>query len=75
MIPGELITDQGDGLGVVELEPARAAPLGQQRGGEDQQLVFFSRGQVHDGAGGKSMVDAVYATLKKPGSIPSAATS
>ena len=28
---------------VVELEPTRAAAFGQQRSGEDQQLVFFTR--------------------------------
>ena len=39
--------DQGHGLGIVELEAARLAPLGQQSGGEDQQLIFFAGSQFH----------------------------
>ena len=38
--------NQGHGLGIVELEATRLAPLGQQSGGEDQQLIFFARGSV-----------------------------
>ena len=39
--------DEGDRLGIVELEAARLAPLGQQCGGEEQQLVLFAWGQFH----------------------------
>jgi hypothetical protein len=35
--------DEGHGLRVVELQPAGAAALGQQRSGEDQQLVLLAR--------------------------------
>src|SRR5258706_2487752 len=39
--------DEGDRLGVVELEAARLAPLGDERGGEDQQLVLLPRRELH----------------------------
>ena len=39
-----------DGLRHVELQAACLAALGQQGGGEDQQLVFLAGGQVHGGA-------------------------
>ncbi len=39
--------DQGHRLGVVELQPPGLAALGQQGGGEDQQLVFFAGSQFH----------------------------
>jgi hypothetical protein len=32
----------------LSFESTRLAPLGEQTGGEQQQLVFFSRGQFHD---------------------------
>src|ERR1051326_351505 len=34
--------DQGNRLGIVELEPARAAALGEQRGGEQEKLVLLA---------------------------------
>src|SRR5690606_988479 len=39
--------NQRDRLGVIELQAARFAPLGEQRGGEDEELVFFAWGEVH----------------------------
>src|SRR5690606_26964373 len=39
--------NQGDGLGVVELQPPGLAPLGHQGRGKQQQLVFLSRTQFH----------------------------
>ena len=39
--------DQRHGLGVVELQTPGLAALGQQGGGEDQQLVFFAGSQFH----------------------------
>ncbi len=39
--------DQRDRFRVIELYPAREAAFGNQRGGEQQQLVFFSGSQFH----------------------------
>ena len=36
-----------DRLGIVELDAAREPALGEQRRGEEQQLVFFSRREFH----------------------------
>jgi hypothetical protein len=41
--------DECDGFRIVELEATALAALGQQGGGEDQQLVFFARGQFYEG--------------------------
>jgi hypothetical protein len=51
-VPGALEHGRGDvrdRLRVVQLQPAGAAPLGEQRRGEDQQLVLLSGRQVHLG--------------------------
>jgi len=40
-------TDEGHGLGVVELQATGLSALGQQGGGEDQELVFFAGGEFH----------------------------
>src|SRR5688572_29793050 len=40
-------TDEGDSLGIIELQSAALAPLGEQPGGENKELVFFSRGELH----------------------------
>src|SRR5258705_9208487 len=42
--------DQGERLGIVELEAAGPAPVRQLRGGEDEQLVLLAGGQVHWGS-------------------------
>ncbi|MCY1407901.1 hypothetical protein D9M71_232130 [compost metagenome] len=44
--------DQRDGFRVVELQAAGQAALGQQRGSEQQQFVFLSRGQLHGALSG-----------------------
>jgi hypothetical protein len=39
--------DVGHGFRVIEFHATGQTPLGNQAGGEDQQLVFFAWGQVH----------------------------
>ena len=42
--------DERNRLRVVELQATGATAFSQQRRGEDQQLVFFTRGEFHFGA-------------------------
>ncbi len=40
---------EGHGLGIVELQATGLSTLGQQGGGEDQELVFFAGCEFHSG--------------------------
>ena len=43
--------DERDGFRIVELESPRLAPLGDERRGEDEQLVLLAGGEVHGAPG------------------------
>ncbi len=46
----DLVGDDGDGLGVVELEAARLAAAGEVGGGDDEEFFAFAGGEMHGGA-------------------------
>ena len=45
----DLVGDDGDGLGIVELEAAGLAPAGKIGGDDDQEFFALARGQMHGG--------------------------
>ena len=45
----DLVGDDGDGLGVVELEAAGLAAAGEIGGDYDEEFFLFTRGEVHGG--------------------------
>ncbi len=44
----DFVGNDGDRLGVIELEPALLPPAGEIRGGDDQKLFQVSRAEVHE---------------------------
>src|SRR5215468_9024693 len=52
--------DQGERLGVVQLEPAPAPTARHLGRGEDEQLVLLARGQMHEGEFKPSGADEPY---------------
>src|SRR3990172_446065 len=52
----DLRSDQGQRLGVVQLEAARSPPPRHFSGGEDQQLLLLTRRQMHSGLPRNGMI-------------------